>query len=105
MADYTKDSIFEKNLLMLLPFYIMRYEKKGHDLNNNPELFQVLLNEYEEIRISLEEELTETGKSELYTDLTKLIVKISDYIRCEMTSTSVGGEQQISISGGSQSPI
>ncbi|MGN8887746.1 hypothetical protein [Blautia sp. HCP28S3_G10] len=28
-----------------------------------------------------------------------------DYIRCEMTPTSVGGEQQISISGGSQSPI
>ena len=80
MADYTKDSIFEKNLLMLLPFYIMRYEKKGHDFNNNPELFQVLLNEYEEIRINLEKELTETGRSELYTDLTKLIVKIADYI-------------------------
>ena len=27
------------------------------------------------------------------------------YIRCEMTPTSVGGEQQISISGESQSPI
>ena len=82
MSDYTKDSIFEKNLLMLLPFYIMRYEKKGHDLNNNPELFQILLNEYEEIRINLEKELTETGtgRSELYTDLTKLIVKIADYI-------------------------
>ena len=80
MADYTKDSIFEKNLLKLLPFYIIRYEKKGHDFNNNPELFQVLLNEYEEIRISLEKELTETGRSELYTDLTKLIVKIADYI-------------------------
>ena len=80
MADYTKDSIFEKNLLMLLPFYIMRYEKKGHDFNDNPELFQMLLNEYEEIRVNLEKELTETGKSELYTDLTKLIVKIADYI-------------------------
>ena len=80
MADYTKDSIFEKNLLMLLPFYIMKYEKKGHDFNNNPELFQVLLNEYEEIRVNLEKELTETGKSELYTDLTKLIVKMADYI-------------------------
>ena len=40
----------------------------------------MLLNEYEEIRVNLEEELTETGKSELYTDLTKLIVKIADYI-------------------------
>ena len=55
-------------------------EKKGHDFNNNPELFQTLLNEYEEIRVNLEKELTETGKSELYTDLTKLIVKIADYI-------------------------
>ena len=48
--------------------------------NSNPELFQVFLNEYEEIRVNLEEELTETGKSELYTDLTKLIIKIADYI-------------------------
>ena len=30
---------------------------------------------------------------------------ICDYIRCEMIPTSVGGEQQISISSGSQSPI
>ena len=34
---------------------------------------------------------------------TRLCLKC--YIRCEMTPTSVGGEQQISISGGSQSPI
>ena len=53
---------------------------KRHNSNENPELFQILLNEYEEIRVNLEKELSETGKSELYTDLTKLIVKISDYI-------------------------
>ena len=29
---------------------------------------------------NLEKELTETGKLELYTDLTKLIIKIADYI-------------------------
>ena len=29
----------------------------------------------------------------------------TSYIRCEMTPTSSGGEEQISISGGSQSPI
>ena len=80
MADYTKDHIFEKNLLMLLPFYIMRYEKKKHDMRKNPKLLQVLLNEYDEIRINLEKELTETGKAELYTNLTKLIVKIADHI-------------------------
>ena len=80
MADYTKDHIFEKNLLMLMPFYIMRYEKKKHDMRKNPKLLHVLLNEYDEIRINLEKELTETGKAELYTNLTKLIVKIADHI-------------------------
>ena len=80
MADYTKDHIFEKNLLMLLPFYIMRYEKKKHDMRKNSKLLQVLLNEYDEIRTNLEKELTETGKAELYTNLTKLIVKIADHI-------------------------
>ena len=80
MADYTKDHIFEKNLLMLLPFYIMRYEKKKHDMRKNPKLLLVLLNEYDEIRTNLEKELTETGKAELYTNLTKLIVKIADHI-------------------------
>ena len=74
------ESIFEKNLLMLLPFYIMRYEKRAHDMRENPRLFQTLLNEYEEIRVKLEKELTGSGRSELYTDLIKLIVKISDYI-------------------------
>ena len=80
MADYTKDHIFEKNLLMLLPFYIMRYEKKKHDMRKNLELLQILLDEYDEIRINLEKELTETGKAELYTNLTKLIVKMADHI-------------------------
>lgn len=80
MADYTKDHIFEKNLLILLPFYIMRYEKKKHDMRKNLELLQILLDEYDEIRINLEKELTETGKAELYTNLTKLIVKIADHI-------------------------
>ena len=79
MADYTKDHIFEKNLLMLLPFYIMRYEKKKHDMRKNLELLQILLDEYDEIRINLEKELTETGKAELYTNLTKLSVKIADH--------------------------
>ena len=77
---YTKDSIFEKNLLMLLPFYVMRYEESAHTIVENTEKLQELLSEYEDIRVNLEKELTETGKSELYTDLTKLIVKIADYI-------------------------
>ena len=80
METYTKDSIFEKNLLMLLPFYIMRYEKKIHEMSRNPELFQKLLNEYEEIRINLGMELSGADKTVLYMNLNQLIIKIADYI-------------------------
>ena len=80
LDEYTKDKIFEKNLLMFLPFYIMRYEKEIHKINQDPEKLQSLLDEYEDIRATLEKELTETGRAELYTNLNKLITKISDYI-------------------------
>ena len=77
---YTKDNIFERNLLVLLPFYVMRYEKTVHTIREDPEKLQSLLDEYEAIRINLERELSMTGRAELYTDLNKLIVRISDYI-------------------------
>ena len=37
--------------------------------------------------------------------MTTASMQIQSNIRCEMTPTSLGGEEQISISGGSQSPI
>ena len=80
LEGYTKDSIFEKDLLMLLPFYIMRYENDIHEMSENPELFQNLLNEYEEIRANLIKELSGEDKATLYMDLNKLIIKIADYI-------------------------
>ena len=80
LEGYTKDSIFEKDPLMLLPFYIMRYENDIHEMRENPELFQNLLNEYEEIRAKLIKELSGDDKAVLYMDLNKLIIKIADYI-------------------------
>lgn len=80
MADYTKDRIFEKNLLLLLPFYAIRYEKQIPELEKNPEEFQKLLKEYESIRLRLEELLEYKDRVIVYTDLTKLILKIADYI-------------------------
>ena len=42
--------------------------------------FQELLNEYEVIRSKLEVEITESGRSELFSDLIGLITRISDHI-------------------------
>ena len=80
VEHYTKDSIFEKNLLMLLPFYVMRYEVAADMIGKDAEKLQRLLNEYETIRINLEKDISMVGRSELYADLNKLIIRISDYI-------------------------
>ena len=48
--------------------------------SENPQLFQELLNEYEVIRSKLEVEITESGRSELFSDLIGLITRISDHI-------------------------
>ena len=77
VSAYTKDNIFEKKLLILLPFYVMRYEKKKKDFDKNPKELDALLDDYRDIQKRLEEA---TEKSDLYTDLMKLITKIADYI-------------------------
>ena len=80
VENYTKDSIFEKKLLMLLPFYIMRYEKVADIIEKDSEKLQRLLSEYEDIRNKLGKEISISGRAELYTDLNRLIIRISDYV-------------------------
>ena len=74
VENYTKDSIFEKKLLMLLPFYIMRYEKVADIIEKDSEKLQRLLSEYEDIRNKLGKEISISGRAELYTDLNRLIM-------------------------------
>lgn len=49
-------------------------------IEKNQQKLLELLNEYEDIRKKLEEEIVISGRVELYTDLNKLIIRISDYI-------------------------
>ena len=72
----------------------MRYEKDIHEMSENPEMFQSLLNDYEEIRINLERELSGADKTALYMNLNKLIIKIADYI-CQNEKTVRKGISEI----------
>ena len=80
LRNYTIDEIFEKNLLLFLPYYIMRYEKRFHEISKNPVELQFLLAEYREIQARLAKDLCENEKSALYTDLVNLIIDISNYM-------------------------
>lgn len=77
VQNYTIYEMFEKNLLIFLPFYIMRYEKnlrKGID----DEHLNTILHEIEAIRNNLADELADHTAA--YDDMSELIIKISDHI-------------------------
>lgn len=77
IENYTKEDIFQKKLFMLLPFYIMRYEKRKKQLEKHKEELYELLEEYEYIRKQLEQS---RDKSDLYMNMITLIKEIANYI-------------------------
>ena len=93
VEHYTKDSIFEKKLLMLLPFYIMRYEKQKEILDQDEEKLKILLDEYADIQRKLHESLQNQDMEEYYTDMVSFITKVSDYIFRDSEKTKKGLEK------------
>ena len=87
---YTQDVIFQKKLLFLLPFYVIRYEKSREDIEKDPEKLQKLLDEYVTISRRLEESLLENGKEALHRYLVEVIIKIADYIFSDSEKTKKG---------------
>lgn len=80
MEQYTRDVIFQKKLLFLLPFYVIRYEKQKKELEENTEKLNDLLEEYRFIEQHLEKSLLDKGMEKEYRDLIELITRIADYI-------------------------
>lgn len=58
----------------------MRYEGLFKEIEKTPEMFNNLMLEYDNIKISLDRMATDEEKSILYADLIKLIVRISNYM-------------------------
>ena len=52
---YTLDEIFEKRLLLLIPFYIFSHEKRFPEYNSNEQKLEELKEEYQDILIRLDE--------------------------------------------------
>ena len=86
IQKYTKDEIFQKKLLFLLPFYIMRYEKNKKRIGEDRTELKKLLEEYMSIESYLEQELLDRGREKAYRDLIELIERIAEYIFAEEDS-------------------
>lgn len=80
VEKYTQNAIFQKKLLFLLPFYIIRYEKSVMQIDENDDAFNALMNEYADIEKRLEKEFLTEGREKEYRDLMDLIARIANYI-------------------------
>ena len=56
VKNYTLEEIFEKELWMLIPFYIFRYEKEFRIINGDEERLRSLRVEYENVAARLDQE-------------------------------------------------
>ena len=74
--DYTVDSIFEKRLLALLPYHILRYESFLKSNSDNPKKVDKLLGDLEAIC----QRLLQIQETEMYSNLVNLIKQIADYV-------------------------
>lgn len=83
--SYDLDEIFQKKLFILLPYYILRYERilvKTSDWNKDGNYYQTIkmqiVKEYEEILRRLEKEL-EGDATGLFQDMVDLMRRVLEY--------------------------
>lgn len=79
VGKYGIDEIFEKNLLSLLPFYILRYEKQFDIIEKDDKELSAFLEEYKKISDRLYTTLEGMEKMDAYSDLITYINKIADH--------------------------
>ena len=77
---FTSDEIFEKRLLLLLPYYLMRYEKALSEIEANDDRTKNLIDECSDLRKRLEGATLDKGEPLLYEQLLELIIRVSDHL-------------------------
>jgi len=96
--SYGQDELFAKRLLMLMPFYIMRFEGDIDAIADDTVRTELLIAECERLRKQLERVTLSQDKALLYEQLVELAVRISDHILAKQETLrrkvriSMGGE-------------
>ena len=82
LPEYSLEEIFEKDLIFLIPFYIIRYRSKnnkGYLIEDSDDL-QELMEEYRSIRQYLTDKLYNKEKEAIYMKIIELSNRIINYI-------------------------
>ena len=97
LKDYAIEEIFEKNLLILLPYYIINYEKDIKQIAHDEQRTKRLLKEYEEIAWRLEK-VAKDSNIEIFRDLARMMHRVVEYmlrkepVLMERMSETMGGK-------------
>ena len=79
VQEYAKEEIFEKKLLAFLPYYLMRYENRVHEICKDKVQSERLQREYLDIRERLEASMGKE-KGMLYVELISHMKRVADYV-------------------------
>lgn len=79
LRDYSTSEIFEKNLLILLPYYIINYEKKISTIAKDETRIRMLIQEYREIIERLAES-TQNNESGTFQDILQMMRELVRYL-------------------------
>ena len=86
VKEYTKEQLFQKDLLLLLPYYLMRYEddcKEAGKLENQEEAdrrMSVFMEECEDLLGRLSSRCSEKEQQYMFQTLADLIIEIAMYL-------------------------
>jgi len=76
----TSEEIFDKHLLILLPYYLMRYEKDLAEIEGDEAKTDALVAECARLRAKLEAATLGAGDGLLYEQLIELIIRVNDHL-------------------------
>ena len=77
---FSCEEIFEKKLLILLPYYLMRYEDALAQIDGNEDETAKLIATCAELRSQLEKATLAEGDTVLYEQLLELIIRVVDHM-------------------------
>ena len=87
--NYSLDDIFEKELFILLPFYLLRYEKKLKEIDKCKEEQEQLLSDVQRIRQWLSSKIEITEHPTQF-NINTLILRIANYLMPNAPNTRKG---------------
>jgi len=75
-----KEELFDKRLLILLPYYLLRYESQLSHMGAGDEHARRIVEEFADLHQRLVDAMIEHGDALLYEQLTELMVRVSDHM-------------------------